>query len=84
MMLAAAVALADLSWALWKDLGDTDPLLAIERFGDLEARVRFSPGEVLVKLPLGKRSMDLSRHGLLDDVTGVPWYGGRVVRFSGG
>ena len=84
MMFAAAVALADLSWNLWKDLGDTDPLLAIERFGDLEARVRFSPDEVLVKLPLGKRSMDLSRHGLLDDVTGVPWYGGRVVRFSGG
>ncbi len=84
MMLVAAVALADLSWNLWKDLGDTDPLLAIERFGDLDARVRFSPGEVLVKLPLGKRSMDLSRHGLLDDVTGVPWYGGRVVRFSGG
>ena len=84
MMLATAVALADLSWNLWNDMGDTDPLLAIERFGDLDARVRFSPDEVLVKLPLGKRSMDLSRHGLLDDVTGVPWYGGRVVRFSGG
>jgi hypothetical protein len=73
-----------LSWNLWNDTGDTDPLLAIERFGDLEARVRFSPGEVVVKLPLGKRSMDLSRHGLLDDVPGVPWFGGRVVRFSGG
>jgi hypothetical protein len=84
MMLVAAVALADLSWNLWNDTGDTDPLLAIERFGDLEARVRFSPGEVVVKLPLGKRSMDLSRHGLLDDVPGVPWFGGRVVRFSGG
>ena len=84
VMLAAAVALADVSWNLWKDLGDTDPLLAIERFGDLDARVRFSPDEILVKLPLGKRSMDLSRHGLLDDVTGVPWFDGRVVRFSGG
>jgi len=84
LMLSAAVALADLSWNLWKDSGDTDPLLALERFSDLEARVRFRPDEILVKLPLGKRSIDLSRHGLLDDVAGVPWYGGRVMRFSGG
>jgi hypothetical protein len=84
VMLAAAVALADLSWNLWNELGDTDPLLALERFGDLDARLRFSPDEILVKLPLGKRSIDLSRHGLLADVSGVPWFGGRVVRFSGG
>ncbi len=84
LMLSAAVALADISWNLWKDSGDTDPMLAIERFSDLDARVRFSPGEVLIKLPRGKRSIDLSRHGLLDDVAGVPWFGGRVVRFSGG
>ncbi len=83
-MLAAAVAMADLSWTLWKDTGDTDPLLALERFGDLDARIRSGPDEILVKLPLGKRSTDLSRHGLLDDVAGVPWFGGRVVRFAGG
>jgi hypothetical protein len=84
LLLASAVALADLSWTLWKGSEDTDPLLALERFGDLDARAHFRPDEILVKLPLGKRSMDLLRHGLLDDVAGVPWFGGRVVRFAGG
>jgi hypothetical protein len=85
LALAAGVALADLSWSLWREpTGDTDPLLAIERFGDLSAVVRFTSDEILVKLPLGKRSMDLSRHRRLDDVHGVPWLGGRIVRFSGG
>ena len=41
LALASAVALADLSWNLWSNPGDTDPLLAVERFGDLEARVHF-------------------------------------------
>ncbi|HKN08102.1 MAG TPA: hypothetical protein VJ376_01255, partial [Pseudomonadota bacterium] len=72
LALASAVALADLSWNLWNDADDTDPLLAMERFATLDARVRVRPDEVLVKLPLGKRSMDLSSHGLLVDVAGVP------------
>jgi hypothetical protein len=84
LMLSMSVALADLSWRLWKDMGDTDPLLAMERFGNFEARIQFRPDAVLVKLPLGKRSLDLSRHRLLDDVASVPWFGGKVVRFSGG
>jgi hypothetical protein len=84
LALAAAVALADLSWDLWKGLGDTDPLLALERFGNLDARVQFGPDEVRVKLPLGKRSLDLAARGRLGDVVGVPWLGGRVLRFSGG
>ena len=84
LSLAASVALADISWTLWKSDGNTDPLLAIERFGDLDARVHFRPDEVVVKLPLGKRSADLAAHGILGDVAGVPWYEGRVVRFSGG
>ena len=84
LSLAASVALADLSWTLWESDGDTDPLLALERFGDLDARVHWGPDEVLVKLPLGKRSADLSAHAVLGDVAGVPWFEGRVVRFSGG
>jgi hypothetical protein len=84
LALAAAVALADLSWNLWQSSGDTDPLLALERFGDLDARVELRADEILVKLPLGKRSMDLAACGLLGDVAGVPWLGGRLVRFSGG
>ncbi len=47
-------------------------------------RVELTPDEVVVKLPLGKRSADLAAHGALADVTGVPWFGGRLVRFSGG
>jgi hypothetical protein len=91
LTLAAAVAMAEMAWTLWRTTGagggtgtGTDPLLTLERFGDLDARVRFDPGQVRVALPLGKRSLDLARHHLLDDVAGVPWFGGRVVRFSGG
>jgi hypothetical protein len=84
LALASAVALTDISWNIWRKTDDPDALLAVERFGDLEARVHFRPDEVRVKLPLGKRSLDLEHHGLLDDVVGVPWFGGRVVRFSGG
>jgi hypothetical protein len=84
LALAAAVALADLSWTLWQDAGATDGLLALQRFGDLDARVRIADDDILVKIPLGKRAFDLAAHGCLADVRGVPWFGGRVLRFSGG
>ena len=85
LALAAGAALAEIAWTLWRtDGGGTDPLLTLERFGDLDARVRFDADQVRLALPLGKRSLDLAKHHLLDDVAGVPWLGGRVVRFSGG
>ena len=84
LLLAAGLGLGTLAWTLWREREPTDPLLALERFADLSARVSFEPDRVRVRLPLGPRHSDLSAHGLLADVPGVPWFGGRVVEFSGG
>jgi hypothetical protein len=84
MTLAAALGLGTIAWMLWRDREATDPLLALERFGDLGATVRFDERRVLVRLPLGRRHRDLFEHGLLADVRGVPWLGGRVLELSGG
>ena len=84
LLLAAGLGLGTLAWTLWREREPTDPLLTLERFADLSARVSFEPDCVRVRLPLGPRHSDLSAHGLLADVPGVPWYGGRVVEFSGG
>jgi hypothetical protein len=82
--LAAGVALADIAWTLWREREPTAPALALERFGDLDARVRFDDDGVHVRMPLGRRHQDLLAHGLLRDVNGVPWLGGRTLRFAGG
>jgi hypothetical protein len=84
LLLAAGLGLGALAWTLWRQREATDPLLAQERFADLSARVSVEPDRVRVRLPLGPRHSDLSVHGLLADVHGVPWLGGRVVEFSGG
>ena len=84
MTLATAVALGTIAWTLWKDRESPDPLLALERFGDLSARVRIEADRVQVRLPLGRRSADLREHGLLTDIPRVPWLGGRFVEFTGG
>lgn len=84
LLLAAALALGTIAWTLWRDREAPDPLLALERFGDLVGRVSFDERRIRVRLPLGRRHDDLLGHGLLADVHGVPWLGGRVVEFSGG
>jgi hypothetical protein len=84
LLLAGGLGLGTLAWTLWRKREPTDPLLALERFADLGARVTVEPERVRVRLPLGPRHSDLSAHGLLADVPGVPWFGGRVVEFSGG
>jgi hypothetical protein len=84
LLLAAGLGLGTLAWTLWREREPTDPMLALERFADLSARVNFEPHRVRVQLPLGDRRADLSEHGLLTDVRGVPWLGDRVVEFSGG
>ncbi len=82
--LAAAAALGTLAWTLWREREPTDPQLALQRFADLDGVVCFGGERIRVRLPLGKRHRDLYEHGLLADVAGVPWLGGRVVEFSGG
>jgi hypothetical protein len=84
LLLAAGLGLGTLAWTLWREREPADPLLALERFADLSAQVSFEQDRVRVRLPLGPRHSDLSAHGLLADVPGVPWFGGRVVEFSGG
>ncbi|MEV7867272.1 hypothetical protein AB0P17_14495 [Streptomyces sp. NPDC088124] len=82
--LAAALGLSTLAWTLWRDRETPDPLLALRRFADLDATVRFEPTAVRVRVPLGRRHTDLLRGGLLADVPDVVWLGGRTLTFSGG
>lgn len=84
LTLAAAVSLGTIAWRLWKDRESPDPVLALERFGDLSARVRIEAERVHVRLPLGRRQADLREHGFLADISDVPWLAGRVVEFTGG
>jgi hypothetical protein len=82
--LSAAVALGILSWKLWNTRSRTTPQLALERFSDLDARVRFDSETVVVRLPMGRRYQELRESGLLQPVAGIPWLSGRRVEFSGG
>lgn len=82
--LAAALGLSTIAWTLWRDRETPDPLLALTRFADLEATVRFDPAAVRVRVPMGRRHADLFRSGLLADVPDVVWLGGRTLTFSGG
>jgi len=84
LTLAAAFALGMLAWTLWRERETTTPLLALERFGDLDARVRFTRDTVQVHLPMGRRYQDLLDHGLLADVRHIPWLDGRPLQFSAG
>ncbi|MGW2326798.1 hypothetical protein ACWC5C_13650 [Streptomyces sp. NPDC001700] len=82
--LAAALGLATIAWTLWRDRETPDPLLALRRFADLEATVRFESEAVRVRVPMGRRHTDLLRGGLLADVPDVVWLGGRTLTFSAG
>ncbi|HEX5736466.1 MAG TPA: hypothetical protein VF131_26785 [Blastocatellia bacterium] len=84
LTLAASFALGTIAWVLWQNREPVTPLLALERFGDLDARIKFHSDLVEVKLPLGRRRQDLLDHGLLDDIHAVPWLGERAIRFAGG
>ena len=81
LTLAAAAALGDIAWRLWRRRESTNPLLSLQRFGDLSARVCFTSQTVKVIVPLGRRSSDLAAHGFLDTVEGVPWLEGRTLEF---
>lgn len=84
LTLAVSVALGQIAWSLWHDREPTDPLIALQRFSDLDARIQFNETTVRVVLPLGRRSMHLAEAGLLNDIPHVPWFGDRVVTFAKG
>ena len=83
LALAAAAALGDLAWTLWREREPTSPELALLRFRDLSAQVRFLERSVSVRLPLGPRQRDLERHGFLGECH-VPWLAGCPVIMSAG
>ncbi|MFL6125577.1 hypothetical protein [Actinophytocola sp.] len=82
--LAASLSLGMIAWQLWRERETPDPVLALTRFADLEATVRYTPESVRVRIPLGRRHADLWRAGALTDVPNVVWLGGRTLTFSGG
>ncbi|HEV7408803.1 MAG TPA: hypothetical protein VGO01_09985 [Bradyrhizobium sp.] len=84
LTLAAGLALGSIAWELWREREPTSPQLALARFHDLDARIRVDAASVRVSLPLGRRFHDLHEHGFLDDLSGVPWFGGRVLSFASG
>jgi hypothetical protein len=81
--LAVCSALGEIADTLWRGREPAHPLLAMQRFADLSGTVSIEEGRVLVRPALGRRFMDLSRHGLLRDITAVPWWPGRRVEFAG-
>ena len=82
--LAASLGLGIIAWELWHEREVPSPTLALARFADLDASVRFERDAVRVRVPLGRRHTDLLRAGLLSDVPRVVWLGGRTLTFSGG
>lgn len=80
----AGFALADVAWRLWHHREATHPLLALDRFADLDGRAEFTADRVIVRMPLGRRHADLLEHGMLDTVPDIPWLGGRPLELSGG
>ena len=51
--MAASVALAAIAWKLWRGREQTAPHLALERFGDLDARVYYFDGRCARELAAG-------------------------------
>lgn len=84
----AAFGLADIAYELSRRdetaWSDPDPLLTVERFGDLQARIDIDANEIMVTLPLGRRFSDLFEAGLLDTEHRLNWWGGRKLRIGGG
>jgi hypothetical protein len=80
--LAASSALGTIAWELWGRQETVDPLLAVERLGDLDGRVTFDRERVIVRPALGRRCLDLQQHRLLDEIPGLPWFGGRSLEFA--
>jgi hypothetical protein len=85
LTLAAGTALGTIAWKLWGERSRTTPQLVLERFGDLDAYVKFNEDAIIVRLPLGRRHRELLDKGLLAPVDDAFWFGDdRRVEFAGG
>jgi hypothetical protein len=81
--LGAAMGLGLLAWTLWREREPPHPLQALERLGSLDGTARFGADAIEIRPAVGRRYLDLKRAGALDPVAGVPWLGGRTIRFCG-
>jgi hypothetical protein len=81
--LAAATGLGLLSWTLWRDREPVDPLLALDRLGDLDGSARVTDTAIEVRPAVGRRYLDIRDHKLLADIPAVPWLGCRAITFIG-
>ena len=81
--LSAAMGLGLLSWKLWHEREQTNPLLALDRLANLEGTARITPEAVEIRPAVGRRYLDLKRHDALAEIPDVPWLGGRRIRFAG-
>lgn len=81
--LAAATGLGALSWLLWHERETVHPLLALERFANLDGTARFDRDLVEVRASFGRRYLDLQKHGLFADIPAPPWLDGRRIVFKG-
>lgn len=82
LTLAAALALGTIAWRLWPE-EDPDPLLTLQRFGDLEGSASVDRERIVVRLPLGRRRRDLEAGGFLGTVR-LPWLGERRLELTDG
>ena len=81
--LSAAMGLGLLGWKLWREHEQPSPQLALDRLASLDGTARFTPDAIEIRPAVGRRYLDLKRHGALAEIPGVPWLGGRLIRFSG-
>ena len=76
---AAGTALGLIAADVWG--GQGSPLLALERLGDLEARVELTPNGLVAGIPRGRRWLDLRRGGMLSSVQ-VAWLPGATLEVA--
>ncbi|MFM5948835.1 MAG: hypothetical protein ACKOPM_06340, partial [Novosphingobium sp.] len=81
--LGAAMGLGLLAWTLWREREPPHPLLTLDRLGSLDGTARIAAGALEVRPAVGRRYLDLKRAGALEPISGVPWLGGRTIRFCG-
>lgn len=81
--LSAAMGLGLLGWKLWRDGEPPNPLLALDRLASLDGTARLMPDALEIRPAIGRRYLDLKQHDALAEIQGVPWLGGRRIRFAG-
>lgn len=81
--LSAAMGLGLLGWKLWREHEQPSPLLALDRLASLDGTARFTADAIEIRPAVGRRYLDLKCQGALAEIPGVPWLGGRSIRFSG-